>query len=275
MTDMPNASIRVQVDLTNPGQFFACCGILELADRLWSGGAEGWFERNVFKVSTIGNLRELLIALVQHLPSEVTLLNDCIRVKPLIAPLLLSLSGKERNQLLLDSWMAIATIKGEVEAIANPPWNFWSGQQTSLRIWTALREALTTQLGQTELIHSEAVFSQRIQLSGRFGFDPGAAWNALDAGFSPNEQKLDVASSPAVEMLAAIGVQRFKPEISKNRQSFTYAAWGLPLPTFVAAVAAAGCLDVGATRRYEGRVVSRGSYAALGFATLLKGTDDD
>src|SRR5664280_1499555 len=28
-------SIRVNVDVTNPGQFFACCGLLELADRLW------------------------------------------------------------------------------------------------------------------------------------------------------------------------------------------------------------------------------------------------
>src|SRR5262249_19764222 len=25
------------VDPTNPGQFFACCGLLELADRLWPG----------------------------------------------------------------------------------------------------------------------------------------------------------------------------------------------------------------------------------------------
>lgn len=38
----PNPSITVAVDPTNPGQFFACCGLLELADRLWPG-AEGWF----------------------------------------------------------------------------------------------------------------------------------------------------------------------------------------------------------------------------------------
>ena len=36
-------SIRITVDPTNPGQFFACCGLLELADRLWRG-AEGGFE---------------------------------------------------------------------------------------------------------------------------------------------------------------------------------------------------------------------------------------
>ena len=37
-------SIRINVDPTNPGQFFACCGLLELANRLW-GDAEGWFEK--------------------------------------------------------------------------------------------------------------------------------------------------------------------------------------------------------------------------------------
>src|SRR5205814_8410328 len=36
-------SFSVQVDVTNPGQFFACCGLLELAHRLWPG-AEGWFQ---------------------------------------------------------------------------------------------------------------------------------------------------------------------------------------------------------------------------------------
>ena len=38
-----SASICVPVDVTNPGQFFACCGLFELADRLWPG-AEAWFE---------------------------------------------------------------------------------------------------------------------------------------------------------------------------------------------------------------------------------------
>ena len=37
------ADLSINVDPTNPGQFFACCGLLELADRLGSG-SEGWFE---------------------------------------------------------------------------------------------------------------------------------------------------------------------------------------------------------------------------------------
>jgi hypothetical protein len=32
---IPTPTIRIAVGPTNPGQFFACCGLLELADRLW------------------------------------------------------------------------------------------------------------------------------------------------------------------------------------------------------------------------------------------------
>src|SRR6266446_8889478 len=44
MSHAPEAAIRVRVDPTNPGEFFACCGLLELSERLWDG-AEGWFSR--------------------------------------------------------------------------------------------------------------------------------------------------------------------------------------------------------------------------------------
>lgn len=47
----PTPNITIPVDLTNPGQFFACCGLLELADRLWPG-AEGWFESKQFCIVT-------------------------------------------------------------------------------------------------------------------------------------------------------------------------------------------------------------------------------
>jgi len=43
-------NIQIPVDLTNPGQFFACCGLLELADRLWPS-AEGWFENDIFLIT--------------------------------------------------------------------------------------------------------------------------------------------------------------------------------------------------------------------------------
>lgn len=47
-----NSTISIPVDVRNPGQFFACCGLLELAERMW-GAAECWFEERegIFVIS--------------------------------------------------------------------------------------------------------------------------------------------------------------------------------------------------------------------------------
>jgi hypothetical protein len=55
-------SIRINVNPTNPGQFFSCCGLLELADRRWPG-AEGWFEGREFCIDTQGSQGDLITAL--------------------------------------------------------------------------------------------------------------------------------------------------------------------------------------------------------------------
>jgi CRISPR-associated protein Csb3 len=54
--------IPINVDSSNPGQFFACCGVLELADRLWPG-AEGWFEGREFLITADGSLEDLVRAM--------------------------------------------------------------------------------------------------------------------------------------------------------------------------------------------------------------------
>lgn len=262
---------RIRMNPLNPGQFFACCGLLELAERLWAD-AEGWFETGTFCLSTQGKITEILDALVANTAREVTEIDGGIQVKPLIAPLRLAIGGSD---FVLDAWMAVRLERGEVVAVPNPPWNFWSGQQTSLRIWTSLRQALVDQRQQFAATGDEVIFEQRVPLSGRFGFDPGAAWNALDVGFSPNEQRIDVASSPAVELLAVVGLQRFRPYILEDRTSFIYAAWREPLGVHAASAAACGKAGLGPVDLFRGIVVTRGSYAALGHSFRMKGPKHD
>jgi CRISPR-associated protein Csx14 len=263
-------SIRVNVDLTNPGQFFACCGLLELADRFWPG-AEGWFGDRVLHIECGGRIDLLLAMLVMDPPDEVTELDNGLPVKPLIAPLRFSFDGGATHSITLDSWITVRADKGQAVSVANPPWNFWSGQQTALSIWRDLRLTLAKQLRTLMAERIEDLFSRRVLLSGRYGFDPGAAWNALDVGFSPNEQKMDVASSAAVELLAAVGIQRFRPKVSNDRQSFEYSTWGHPLPPSIAAAAVGGSIIIPPMKRFRGQVVSRGSYAALGHSTTVRG----
>ena len=129
----PKPSISVNVDPTNPGQFFACCGLLELADRIW-GGAEGWFDSPRFHVS-VGSLEDLLAILVMDPPEEIHELASGLPVKPLLAPLRLSLDGGASTAITLDAWVTVKVEKNQAIAAPNQPWNFWSGQQTSFRIW--------------------------------------------------------------------------------------------------------------------------------------------
>jgi hypothetical protein len=260
------------VDPSNPGEFLACCGVLEIADRLW--GAEGCFTAREFHVETSGTLADVLSAVVANQPVEVLTLSNGLDVKPLLAPLRLSVGVGDNQTLTLDAWLRIVAVKGQIQAIGNGPWNFWSGQQTPLRIWTSLRATLAEQLKDVDSNVLETILSIKAPLTGRFGFDPGAAWNALDVGFSPNEQHMAVASSPAVELLAVIGLQRFRPAVSRDKSSFVYATWHAPLAPVVAAATAAGLNGLLEGSRWRGRVVSRGSYAALGYS-IPKGPDNE
>jgi len=268
-----DSEVFIRVDPTNPGQFFACCGLLEISERLFQRG-EGAFRTDGFSLTTPATLAVLLHSLVWEEPREETDLGSGVTVKPLIAPLQLSLAPGAR-EMRLDWWVKVRIEKGTASATPNSPWNFWSGQQTSLRIWKGLRSALSRQLEDDSELATESLFDHRVPLSGRFGFDPGASWNSLGVGFSPNEQKIEVASSPALELLAAVGLQRFRPAISRDRATFIYATWRDSLAPPVAAAAASGLLAIPCTTRFRGCVVSRGSYAALGNSTLLKGPAND
>ncbi len=270
MTDYPTPSIRVAVDPTNPGQFFACCGLLELADRLWPG-AEGWFEKGEFCIACEGTLPELLAILLQNLPERLERMEaNGLEIPEIIASLRFKFGDEPAKTLVLDAWNRVTVLRGTAQVISNSPWNFWSGQQTSLRIWTGLREAFLEQVKSFTDTHYKALFKQRLFQKGRFGFDPGPAWNALDVGFSLNEHTLEVESSAAVELLAAVGLQRFRPVMQDGRESFDYTTWHVPLPPSVAAAAMSGAITDSQSVRYRGCVVSRGQYAALGVSFPIR-----
>jgi CRISPR-associated protein Csx14 len=172
--------------------------------------------------------------------------------------------------------VTVAVERAAVIAKANPPWNFWSGQQTSARIWRLLRQKLRRQLSQLQDNQLSDLFNVTVPLSGRrFGFDPGPAWNALDVGFSPNEHHgFGVVTSAAVELLAVVGIQRFRPVVSANGELIDYTLWSFPLSPLAAAAIVGGLNLATASRTWRCRVVSRGSYAALSRSFPLPGDPD-
>ena len=120
----PKPSMSVKVDVTNPGQFFACCGLLELADRMWIG-AEGWFESAWFHISAGGELSELISNLSQ---AELLQLDPDDNTASPIA------IGRPFRTLRLDWW--------HDERAGGKDLKAWAGTMESVRIAKAMQNAL-------------------------------------------------------------------------------------------------------------------------------------
>lgn len=77
-------------------------------------------------------------------------------------------------------------------------------------------------------------------MGGSFNLDARGAWTALDAGYSPNDQKHGIASSPVVELLGVIGLEHARPIVNKDVGGgvlVRYSVWGAPVPVLLARAA--------------------------------------
>lgn len=247
MSDAGVSVISVRVNVRNPGQFFACCGLLELVDRI-SDGAEGWFDAEVFRItSALDGPKGLKVALDALARSVLSC--DQSRGGRALRPVTF-----EKFQISLDWWIDVSGNKTSLK--------LWAGNQSAFGIATLLQHGVRDILEM-----SEELFDRAVPLTGRFGLDPRTAWNALDVGFSPNDQNMRVATYPAVELLAAIGLQGFRPREADG--CFFYSAWSFPLGAAVARAASGGLLPDGETYRCE--TSRRGSYKGLTFANRIGG----
>jgi hypothetical protein len=226
----PESSIRVNADRTNPGQFFACCGLLELADRLWPG-AEGWFEAQEFCISDKGNLTELIHAvsgadLVQLDPNNDT--SSPIEI------------GSPFGKLRLDWWLD--------EHAGGKELKVWAGTMESFRIARAMQHAM----------REEQFHTSRLLDVGRIAYDPdnsekkvepfyfdarrGPNAHSRDVGFSPNDLQMTTTAFPAVEFLCLVGLQRCLPAKTEQPRVFDYFTWSQPLWTSLLPAAISGLL---------------------------------
>lgn len=252
---MPSPDITLSVDLRNPGQFFACCGVLELASRLWLGSEangwqapEGWFAREgsraSFHVATYSGHNDPLGEIVRKLIEPdmlVELAEDHDAHAPDLQPILIATFG-----LRLDWWLhrigKQRSLNKSKEKSEKSELKIWAGQQTPERNVNSARAAWREIASRTPgNVAMANLLAQRWPMSGRFGFDPKAAWNAQDVGHSPDEQGVPVMTSPSTEILAAIGLQRCRPaQVENKRRWFAYRAWADPLAIALAPAAMAG-----------------------------------
>ena len=216
----PEPTIRVNVDVTNPGQFFACCGLLELADRLWAG-ATGWFESTGFRVAPVSpsdgvrTLAALLTEVGAASLEQIDPQDDYSSPIRLAGPWGLTLD-----------WWKDGNAGGSKLKV-------WAGSMRSVRIAAAMQAALSDPDVQTETLlnHARVVRNPAGDKVEPFYFDSRRGGNAqsLDIGFAPDSFQMTTAAYPAVEFLCLVGLQRCRPMPTGKPRVFDYYTWTTPL----------------------------------------------
>lgn len=271
----PGTTITLEVDLTNPGQFLACCGLLELASCL-NPDALGHFSPSQFHVAGAASdlLEQFVKCKVTAAPGKKSLVEgsdsdgDSDGKEEKSPPIVLG----DPFHLRLDWW--------EDEAASEAGFKTWSagmtipgffngtttGKGEKQKVGPSMRQHLARYLGAgVNLLQSTGA----IEKPSPFNFDGRVSRNvAVDLGFVG---KVTFAFSPAVELLALVGLQRFRPSVKTRWERNTYHTWHEPLPVNIAAATAHGLIPNLSAGIYVFRVKPRdaqGRYKAFGNAHL-------
>lgn len=230
----PTADIQIAVDVTNPGQFFACCGLLELASRLWPT-AEGWFasDNTTFCIACPGTLKQLIEAIAS---AELHITNSD---DPYSSPFVI---GKPFRPLLINWW--------ELDLTGAKDLKVWAGTMESYGIAYAMQHAMRDEkFHQSDLFDIGMVVMAPDAPSKKkepYYYDARRAPNAhsRDVGFAPNDLGMTSTAFPAVELLCVIGLQVARPALTVERRIYDYFAWHFPLPANLILAATTGSLNL-------------------------------
>lgn len=248
-------TLTLDVDVANPGQFFACCGLLELADALARRSltpALGWFDDAQFHLTTDeSNLIESFLKVEIH-PER----DDASPPVQIAEPF----------DVRLDWW--------EDETATRAGFKTWSGGQTVMGFLDGLRKHaadVAADIDQALLLTQ----SRPIRSPKPVYFDSRLSrLTSLDFGFST--ERFTAAYSPAAEVLALVGLQRFRPATVVPREQYRYDTWSSPLPVSIAAAAAHGLIPPLNQRTFEFPLVVRtgGKYKAFGPSEPVRSNHD-
>jgi CRISPR-associated protein Csb3 len=278
------------VDPTNPGQFFACCGLLELAHRI-DRFVTAFFEPGYFRIGT-----------------DVAALLDSF-FKCAVKVETMALAADEPD----------STDEPDVDAhrgrtypmILDEPFNlrldWWTheaAQAQKLKTWTAgqrvtdlLREhhEKKKHRRKTQFVRIPSMrerfaavvakcptdwlrATEPIESPSAFNFDSRMSRNnALDLGFPNKVGDSMFAFSPAIDVLTLIGLQRFRPLTIETWTRNRYVLWNKPLTVEIAAVAALGLIPQVIGHCFEFPVIRRdaqGRYKLFGHAQPVRRSND-
>jgi CRISPR-associated protein Csx14 len=241
MADGSKAAAHVPVDLFNPGQVFACLGLLEGADRL-CGDAEGFFDwsnpsdvrfnlRANGDVSPVERVLQFLdmAEAIAEAPMGSASLGKWIsawdprpvEVAPAAGYPFPDREGPDRlrcvlvhgaEQLPIEYW-------GEIPGLDDV--KFWAGSRGYPGVCYA-RDALRLLGGRA---HSSAPnpFGFSAPQSSSFRFDWRRDYVPIDLGFTLNaHDDIEAVGFPIVEILAAVGLNHARPRRPNPRDKLVY-----------------------------------------------------
>lgn len=243
-------SIAIKIDPTNPGQYYACCGLLELASRLWHGG-EGWFEGEVFHFAPAGVRAGTVDSTAGRLLRE---LAQC-RMSTVDS------EEKADKPVYLHEPFGIRIDWFDDGLSGGKKFKTWSGQQTARSIAGAMKRPLSRGW---DTLPPERWLTQRDadhHIPYYFDADVGGQGSAQDVGFSSNPLGMSQPQRPLLELAAFIGLQRFRPfPIPDVNNRYRYTLWPIPLTPEVAAPAACGMMVLPGSKTYEFALLYRTKY---------------
>ncbi len=275
MNKSPQPTFTVNVDVTNPGQYFACCGLLELVDRI-QPNSFGWFDASgEFHIAFSGDaitgsdfMRLLSGCELRNTMSEHEL--ECLKGLKSIPKKSQSDQETVQKEKLESLWRESPIVLGKPfnmridwfhdSRSGGSRFKTWAGRQSVIDIASAMLEPLL-QSAYDEVPTSDWLSHPHgHSLTFNFDSDASSQGAALDVGFSLDPLRMQSSAKPLLELLSFVGLQRFRPVEVKKENQYTYTTWQDPLVANVAAFVTAGVVTTSAADRFSFPLLYRTKY---------------
>ena len=257
-------AFSIPVDVRNPGQALACLGFHEAAEAL-GVPCESCFSRDgeadSFELRTASERSPFETAIDFLAGSRASAVTAEGRIYPAREEEKMALpvrvSGPDGPQVVLAHWADTDTKRESFK--------LYSGNRSAAQIVTNMIAGLRDLHGRSRDDLVRSPFDQFTSAGGTFNFDPRSVWLALSAGYSPNDVSHEVECAPAVEILAAWGLQNSRPQMVARRR-VRYSIWLAPLPLPLARLALGAGLPACPTRVFRYHLALSGKNKINTFA---------
>lgn len=249
--------IKIQTNPSNPVNYLACCGVFDLLARMDSSTL-GWWQitpTTIFNLESNMSEGELMNIMLPTLCSLDSWNFFPTQKNPTSVEVTFKMPGENKIVVPLDWWLETAEMDGSIRE--KSAWKMYAGQQTISGIITDMVHRATCLNASNNSINTiTKLLEQRIEMRGRFGFDPRASRNALDIGYSPNDLHMPVETYVFAEILDMFSVSSFFPARTKQAKllsstrswsgreesdsesdgskGFTFCLWTHPAPIMLA-----------------------------------------